>query len=239
MQQRCVTTIATIFLTVQFTAADVAAQDKTRCRFLCAPTIEVAPTITIDNLLSPPRVAEPPDSVPQRLTREAEFEMVVSADIPTRLPRLEFTLEVHWTPLSSTAVNPFTGRTADELGSSAIRDNHVELESEINVTLIREERTGGWLGMHFDIVDNFSPAQQPANRSVYTHKLDFELDASLSVFKWLPERNWLRNIDVEGSLDYTATGLPKAGDTVGSDAYLDDASRWAFSVAFVIPVAPW
>ena len=93
--------------------------------------------------------------------------------------------------------------------------------------------------MHFDIVDNFSPAERPTDRSVYTHKLDFELDASVSLFNWLPQRNWLRNIDVEGSLDYMATGLPKAGDEVQGNRYLDDASRWSFSVTFVIPVAPW
>ena len=155
-----------------------------------------------------------------RLTRELEFEIVLSADIPTKLPRLGFTLEVHWTPLSSTDVNPFTGQTAEELGAAAIRDNHVELESEINLALIQEERTGGWLAMHFDIVDNFSPAERPKDQSVYTHKLDFELDTSMSVFNWLPERNPLRNVDVEASLDYMATGLPKAGDTVGGDAFV-------------------
>jgi hypothetical protein len=238
MQSRWVT-IAAICLTVQVMTVEVAAQDQDRCRFLCAPTIEVAPTITIDNILFPPRVAEPPDGVPQRLTREVELEIVVSADIPTRLPRLGSTLEMHWTPLSSTGVNPFTGRSAEELGASAVRDNHVELEFEINLALIQEDVTGGWLAVHFDIVDNFSPAERPKDRSVYTHKLDFELDTSVSLVNWLPERNPLRNVDAEGSLDYMATGLPRAGDTVGGRAYFGDASRWSFSVAFVIPVAPW
>ena len=239
MRRRPVAMTGAICLTVQMMSVEAAAQEQRPCRFVCAPTIEVAPTGTVNNLLFAPRVADLPNGVPQRLTRDVEFEMVVSADIPTSLPRLGFTLEVHWTPLSSTAANPFTGRTAEELGTSTVRDNHVELESEINVALIKEDRTGGWLAVHFDIVDNFSPAERPTDRSVYTHKLDFELDASVSLFNWLPQRNWLRNIDVEGSLDYMATGLPKAGDEVQGNRYLDDASRWSFSVTFVIPVAPW
>jgi hypothetical protein len=230
--------IAAICLTVQAVAFEAAAQEEGRCRFVCAPTIEVAPTTTIGNLLFAPRVTDVSDGVPQHLTRDTEFELVVSADIPTRFPRLDFALEVHWTPWSGVGVNPFTGRTAEDLGVSTIRDNHVELESEINLTLIPEERTGGWVEVHFDVLDNFSPAQRALDRSVYTHKLDFELDTSISPFNRLPEKNWLRNIDVEASLDYMATGLPKAGDEVGGDSYLDDASRWSFGVAIVIPLTP-
>ena len=239
MRRRSVAVTVAMCFTILTMAIETAAQDKEPCRFVCAPTIEVAPTATINNLLFAPRVADLPNGVPQRITRDVEFELVVSADIPTRLPRLGFTLEVHWTPLSSAAANPFTGRTAAELGTSGVRDNHVELESEINVALIKEDRTGGWLDVHFDIVDNFSPAERPADRSVYTHKLDFELDTSVSLFNWLPPRNWLRKIDVEASLDYMATGLPKAGDEVAGTTYLDDASGWSVSVTVVLPVAPW
>ena len=178
--------ITAIYLTVQVMTVNAADQDRDGCRFICAPTFEVAPTLTLNNLLFPPRVADVPDGDPLRLTRELEFEIVLSADIPTKLPRLGFTLEVHWTPLSSTDMNPFTGQTAAELGAAAIRDNQVERESEINLALIREERTGGWLAMHFDIVDNFSPAQRSTDRSVYTHS-DFELDPAFRA-SWLPER---------------------------------------------------
>ena len=91
---------------------------------------------------------------------------------------------------------------------------------------------------HFDIVDKFSPAEDPRARSVYTHKLDFELDTSLALFKWLPEGHWLRDVEVEGSLDYLATGLPKAGDEVpvGGERFIDAPSPWSFSVVFVIPI---
>ena len=67
----------------------------------------------------------------------------------------------------------------------------------------RSEDTKGWVGSHFDIVDKISPAKRPGDTSSYTHKLNFELD--VNIFNWLPDGNWLRNIELEGSLDYVAT----------------------------------
>jgi hypothetical protein len=89
----------------------------------------------------------------------------------------------------------------------------VELEFETNFGLITEDQMRGCRGVHFDVADNFSPAHRPTDRSTYTHKLDFELDTSVSVFNWLPrERKWLRNIDVETSLDYrTGEGWRQRG----------------------------
>ncbi len=58
------------------------------------------------------------------------------------------------------------------------------------------------------------------------------------VFNWLPEDNWLKDVELEGSLDYVATGLPRAGDVIGNERFLDDASPWSFSLVFVLPVAP-
>ena len=87
-------------------------------------------------------------------------------------------------------------------------------------------------------MDKISPAERPADASVYTHKLNFELDTAVNVFNWLPSGNWLRNIELEGSLDYLPTGLPRAGDRIGNELFLDDASRWSFSLVFVIPLVP-
>ena len=55
---------------------------------------------------------------------------------------------------------------------------------------------------------------------------------------WLPDDNWLRNVELKGSLDYVATGLPKAGDVIGDERFLEDASPWSFSVVVVLPLAP-
>jgi hypothetical protein len=48
----------------------------------------------------------------------------------------------------------------------------------------------------------------------------------------------LRGIELEGSLDYIATGLPHAGDEmpIGGERFVDDQSPWSFSFVFVIPV---
>jgi hypothetical protein len=43
---------------------------------------------------------------------------------------------------------------------------------------------------------------------------------------------------VELSIDYVATGLPKAGDLIGDELFLDDASPWSLSLVFVLPLAP-
>ena len=93
---------------------------------------------------------------------------------------------------------------------------------------LRPEDTNGWVGSHFDLVDKISPAERPRDTSAYTHKLNFELDTAVHIFNWLPEANWLRNIELEGSLDYVATGLPRAGDRIGNELFLDNASGWSF-----------
>ena len=114
----------------------------------------------------------------------------------------------------------------------------VEVEIELNLKWLRSEDTKGWVGSHFDIVDKISPAKRPGDTSSYTHKLNFELDTAVNIFNWLPDGNWLRNIELEGSLDYVATGLLRAGDRIGNELFLDNASGWSFSLVFVIPLAP-
>ena len=211
----------------------VAAQSAS-CKFLCAPTLLFEPTITIENVAGGPRVAEGEDD-PEREPRETVFEAIVALDVPTTVPRLSFTLEAIVHPFVKTDENPFTGRTADEAGGD-VRDNPIEIESEINLQWLGPEQTGGWVSSHFDVVDQFSPASRPRDRSVYTHKLDFELDTAFAVFQRLPESHWLHDVEIEASLDYLATGVPKKGDVLGATRYLDDASHWSFSVVFVIPV---
>ena len=132
------------------------------------------------------------------------FETIFALDLSTRIPRVGVTLEAITKPFSD--------------------ENDVELESELNLVWLESSQTGGWLSSHFDIVDKFSPAKRPTDRRAYTHKLNFELDTAVAVFSRLRDGNWLRDVELEGSLDYVATGLPK------------DASRWSFSLVFVIPI---
>lgn len=199
------------------TVADVCAQEPKTCRFLCAPKFKVEPTITITNLFGSPRV-QVDDAPPTRERREKEFEVILSTDLPTRISWVGFTVEAIFLPFE--------------------RSSTPEIELETNFTWLSAERTRGWLSSHFDVVDKFSAAERPTDRRAYTHKLNLELDTSLALFKWLPEGRWFRGVELEGSLDYVATGLPKGGDRIDGMRFLDKASPWSFSIVFVLPVAP-
>ena len=201
--------------------ASLAAQESDRCVFLCAPELKIEPTWTVEHILRPARVETVEAGVvveTVRQWRDRVFELVFVADVPTEIPRVGFSVETIFSPFRD--------------------DTEVELELELNLTWLEPEQTGGWVESHFDIIDKFSPAARPDDTSAYTHKLNLELDTAVFLFNWLPDDNWLRNVELEGSLDYVATGLPKAGDVVGNKRFLDDASPWSFSVVVVLPLAP-
>ena len=170
---------------------------------------------------------------------EAVFELVLAVSIPTRIPRVGFTFETIFIPSGDTDSNPFTGTTADELGRTSLRGNEIEVELELNLSVLQPEQTGGWVESHFDVVDKISAAERPGDTSAYTHKLNFEWDTALLAFHRLSEGNWLRHVEIEGSLDYVATGLPKRGEVIDSRTrFLDNDSPWSFSLVFVFPLAP-
>ncbi|MBI3050083.1 MAG: hypothetical protein HYY76_17425 [Acidobacteria bacterium] len=206
------------------------------CTILCAPELKIEPTFTIEHLARRPRLEA--DGAVERVPRETVFELIFALDVPTEIPRIGLTLEAIFVPFGDTAVHPFTGAPADAAGRHTIRDNGIEIESELNIELFDTDRTAGWVSSHFDIVDKFSPGETPRAASVYTHKLNFEWDTAFHVFNRVQKVAWLRNVEVELSLDYLATGLPKAGDVVGDERYLDKASPWSLSFVFVFPLAP-
>jgi hypothetical protein len=211
-------------------------QDEPVCVFLCVPELKIEPTFTIEHVARRHRVEL--DGVVERVARERTFELILAVDIPTEIPRIGVTLEAIVIPFGDTSVHPFTGAPASAAGRSSIRDNGVEIESELNVNLFDEEQTGGWISSHVDIVDKFSPGETPRAGSAYTHKLNFEWDTAFHVFSRVQRASWLRNVEVELSLDYLASGLPKAGDRVADERFLDDASPWSLSFVFVFPLAP-
>ena len=192
------------------------AQSEPRCVFLCAPEFKVEPTWTVENLGGAPRIDV--DGQIERESRETIFEMIFALDVPTSIPHLGMTFEAAFSPL--------------------LDDNDVSLEAELNIHLFDTDQTKGWVSSHVDIVDQFSPAERPGDTRAYTHKLDFEWDTAFQVFSRLPEGKWLRNVEAEVSLDYLATGLPKAGDVIGEDRFIDRASPWSLSFVMVIPLAP-
>jgi hypothetical protein len=195
------------------------AQEAAPCRLLCDPEWKAEPTFTIENLANGHRIVAP-DGTMTRVGRERVFEMVLALDLATRIPRLGLTVE--------TIVAPFRD------------DNDAELEFEANLGWLTEDMTRGWVSSHFDVVDQFSPAGRPDSRRAYTHKLDFELDTALHIFKRLAESRWARGVELETSLDYLATGIPKRGDTFADGSrFVDAASHWSLSFVLILPVAPF
>jgi hypothetical protein len=189
------------------------------CRFICELEWKFEPTFTIANLANRPRVVTPEGAV-ERVSREHVFETILALDMKTKVPRLGFTAELSAAPFND--------------------DNSAELEFESNFYWLTEAMSHGWVTSHFDVVDQFSPAERPNASRAYTHKLDFELDTALHIFKRLPEGRWLRGLELETSLDYLATGLPKEGDVLADGSrFIDDASHWSFSFVIVIPIAPF
>jgi hypothetical protein len=199
--------------------AQATAAEPEPCRFICELAWKFEPTFTVENLANRHRVAADDGSV-ERAERERAFEIVLALDLETKVPWLGFTAEAITAPFSD--------------------GNEVELEFESNFHWLTESMTRGWVTSHFDVVDKLSPAERPNTSRAYTHKLDFELDTAFHPFKRLPEGRWLRDFEIELSLDYLATGLPKRGDVFSHGSrMLDDASPWSLSLVFVIPVAPF
>jgi hypothetical protein len=181
----------------------VFAQAPPVCHVLCTPKLKVEPTVTFTNLFGSPRIVGE-QGITTRERREIEFEVIVSVGLPTRAPWLELTVEAIFLPFD--------------------RESTPELEFESNFIWLPAERTRGWVSSHFDIVDKFSAAERPTDRRAYTHKLNFELDTSLALFNWLPDGRWLRGVELEGSLDYVATGLPRKGDRLNGARLVDNVS---------------
>jgi len=136
-------------------------QEQAPCRVLCAPEFHIEPTITFTNVFGSPRITDG-DGIVTREPRETEFELILSLGLPTRVRWLEFTVEAIFLPFD--------------------RDSTPELEFETNVVWLPSERTRGWVSSHFDVVDKFSSAERPTDRRAYTHKLNLELDTSVSIF---------------------------------------------------------
>jgi len=217
--RRCTGHILVLLIAVIAISPSLASAQERPCRFVCELEWKFEPTFTTENLWQAPRVVSPEGTI-ERVNRENVFEMILALDMATRFPRLSFVVEAITTPTHE--------------------DNSVELEFESDFHWLTESMSRGWVTSHFDVVDQFSPAGRPGASRAYTHKLDFELDTALHLFNWLPEDRWLHGLELETSLDYLATGIPKKGDAFADGTrYLDDASHWSFSFVIVIPIAPW
>jgi hypothetical protein len=205
-------------------APRAASAQEEACLVLCAPDLKFEPTVTFENLGDRARVDV--GGVVEETPGETIVELIFAVGVPTTIPRVGLTLEAIFAPFKGTDEHPFTGETAQDVGRDEIRDNLPEIEAELNIDLIGEEQSGGWVSSHFDVIDKFSPGELPGDGSAYTHKLNLELDTALHLFSFLPEGRWVRNLELQ------------AGDLVGDELFLDDASPWSASLVLVMPLAP-
>jgi hypothetical protein len=218
MRQRLTPLFAVLSVAAGVERSSAQAQESGRpCVVLCAPSLRVEPTLTIEHLLARHRVQSVSGGEITRVDRATLVEMILALDVPTTIPHVGLTLESIWPAFA--------------------RDNAVTLEFELNLHFLESDATGGWVGAHLDVIDQFSPAKRPTATRAYTHKLDFELDVGVAPFNRV-NRGWLREVELEASFDYLATGLPRAGEVVNGERYLDDASPWALSLVLVLPIAP-
>lgn len=218
-------------------------EETTDCTVLCRRALTVEPGVAVEPVFRSPRVAELDDGMVVDTVRErtsSELELTLAVGIPARIPRTEVGFDVTGTPFVETEENPFTGRAAEEAGVEGFRANVIEFSPEVSSTLLTAEQTEGWSELALAVSDDISPAETPDAGSLFTHKLALALDWTIAVLGFLPKENWLRHVELEGSLDFQATGVPEAGDAVpkGERRFLDDGARWGIAVVAITPLAP-
>ncbi|MBA2565560.1 MAG: hypothetical protein H0V09_09090 [Gemmatimonadetes bacterium] len=235
-----VLTLLGILAGVSLAAAPASAQDQP-CPFLCPPAFSVSPSVFVTRAFDTPEVRLLPAGGRGELEQQTEFILFLNLLVPTTVPRTNLSLQLGWAPYAERAANPFTGFTAADLAEEQVDANEPTLDLGVNVDLVRrKEDTQGWVGLTFEVLDQFGPAQQPGDARTYEHNLDFELDASFGLFNWLEGDGYLKNVTAFAELDYLATGLAEAGDEVpnGERVFEEDDSPWTFIAGLTLPVAP-
>lgn len=225
-------------LTAGTPGAAVGQQD---CKMLfCSPSLTLSPSIVVTGVLERPRVRDVSGGSTRMLESSTQFAVLATLSIPMAIPRTSAFTQIVWTPFADRSPNPFTGYGAAGAEDAELNGNAPIYEFGLQLDLIPARQTGGWLRVDLEAADQFGPAAQPDDAGAYTHKLNLELDAVVSPLRWLARGNWFRNLELYATLDYVATGLPRAGDELprGGVMYLDDASPWALFAGITIPVAP-
>jgi polyvinyl alcohol dehydrogenase (cytochrome) len=229
-------------------------KDKGCDHIICTPKVTFLPSGFLLPLGEPARTAPVRIQNGQQVVGEPsegeaqeEFAMLFNVSAPTFIPRTSVFIEMIWFPFLEGKENPFTEYAvgSDQIDDEDIQLNMPILEFGASFSLIPMKATNGWLGFNVDVLDQFGPAAQPDDESAYTHKLQFEADAVLGIFQWLPKKNPLTKINAFVTLEYLATGLPEEGDIVPAanpgdpgTLFLEDANPWVLDFGLVIPLMP-
>jgi hypothetical protein len=222
-----------------FLPASGAAQAAPHRRILCPPSFSVTPVAIVSHVLGHARVRLLPSNTEQEVPSTTNLELIGTISIPTAIQRLALYASFQWLPTAKARSNPFTEYRASQLGDD-VRANYPSISLGAQVTALDRKQTHGWLGLTPYVADLYSNAARPSDGGDYTHKLDLGLTASVGALNWLPpEDHWLRGITAVVTLDYVATGLPKAGDEVpaGQRVFLTGGRGASLLAGISIPVA--
>lgn len=230
---------ALLVLAALATAPATASAQQPCERLLCSPAWFAQPGLMMTNVVDAPALRSADGRI-GRLGAKADFLIRFGLALPTRIPRTSLFGAMQWAPFADASGNPFTGRSADELGVEAVDANAPRLVYGLVYEAIQPGGTAGWASADLRLLMLFSPAAQPDDVRTYTHKVMPELRLELGILNWLPPGHLLRDLSAYGIVDYVATQLPVAGDPApGGGTLLNRADPWILIAGLQFPLAPW
>ena len=223
-------------------ARAAAQQGAKPCTILCAPTVVFGIGEDRTHVFGGPTVRNDSTGAVSKVPSQSVMVLQFIAVAKTAVPHLQAYVNATWLPTARSRANPFTEYTASQVGEDKIRANEVTLSMGGLVELLPKAAAQGYFGIDGYLADLRSPAARPGDASAYTHKLDLGAIALLYPFAGLDSTSALRRSGLFASLtlDYVATGLPKAGDTVPKGrTFLTAAKPAALLATVAIPIAPF
>lgn len=221
--------------------APVAAQDQKPCTVLCAPQLIFGIGEDRTHVFGGPTVRNDSTGAVSKVPSQSVMVLQFITVAKTALPHLDVYVNATWLPTAKSRANPFTEYTASQVGEDKIRANEITLSMGALGELLPAKSTGGVFGIDAYLADLMSPAARPSDASAYTHKLDLGGIALLYPFAKLDSTSALHRSGVflSVTLDYVASGLPKAGDTVPKGrTFLTAAKPAALLATIAMPIAP-
>lgn len=235
-------TVALALVPAFLPAASAAAQQGGKsCTIICAPTVIFGIGEDRTHVFGGPTVRNDSTGVVSKVPSQSVMLLQFVSIAKTAVPHLQLYVSATWLPTARSRANPFTEYTANQVGEDRIRANEMTLSGGAMIELLPKDATKGWFGVNGYFADLLSPAARPSDASAYTHKLDLGALALLYPFAGLDSTSALRKSGIFATLtlDYVATGLPRAGDTVPKGrTFLTAAKPAALIGTIAIPVAP-
>ncbi|MGI8510876.1 MAG: hypothetical protein ACR2MQ_16325 [Gemmatimonadaceae bacterium] len=214
---------------------------KSACTILCTPNLSFNAAAIRSHIFSKPMVRDLSTGAVKEVPSATNLELQLFVSVPTVLARTSLYMTAQWLPNATATSNPFTEYTASTLGGD-VRANTPSLSFGADFDVLRKKHMGGAFNLVVYAADLFSKAARPDDMSDYTHKLDLGTYTTIYPFFWLADGNALKRSGLYAyvTLDYVATGLPRAGDEVpkGQRVYVTSARPAALIIGAGLPIAP-